>query len=109
MFYRIGPDGQYQYADAVVPGDENSGSSEVWLSYEQVMTRAAPAPAGQETGQAADVEVSKEEEIRAFVENPAQIKSIVDEVLAENPELAKIPEAQRKQVISEVLGELRKA
>jgi hypothetical protein len=107
MFYRIGPGGQYEYADAVVPGDESSGSSEVWLSYEQAMTRAAPAPAGQETGQEAEVEVSQEE-IRAIVNDPKQIESLVKELLAENPELAEIPVEERNQVISKVLEELGK-
>lgn len=43
MFYRIGPDGAYQYAHAVVPGDPSSGCGEDWLSYEQVMAQAEPA------------------------------------------------------------------
>jgi hypothetical protein len=47
MFYRIGPGGAYEYADAVVPGDESSGSSEIWLSHEQVMTRATPEQAAE--------------------------------------------------------------
>jgi hypothetical protein len=61
MFYRIGADGTYQYADPVVPGDQASGCTEEWLSYEQVMARAAapdqsaetePAPqAGREQGE----------------------------------------------------------
>ena len=108
MFYRVGPDGQYEYADAVVPGDESSGSSEVWLSYEQVATRSAPAPAGQETGQEAEVEVPPEE-ITALVNDPGRIKSLVDEVLADNPELAEIPEAERMQLISDVLKELQES
>jgi hypothetical protein len=103
MFYRIGPDGQYEYADAVVPGDESSGSSEVWLSYEQAVTRAAPA--GQETGQEADVEVSQEE-ISAILDDPDQVQSVIDELLAD-PDLAQIPEDERMQLVSQVLDELR--
>jgi hypothetical protein len=105
MFYRIGPDGQYEYADAVVPGDESSGSSEVWLSYEQVATRAAPAPAGQETGETAEVEMSQEE-ISAFLADPDQEQAVIDELLAD-PDLAQIPDDERNQLISDVLAELR--
>ena len=104
MFYRIGPDGQYEYADAVVPGDESSGSSEVWLSYEQVATRAAPE-AGQEAGQEAEVEMSQEE-ISAFLADPAQAQAVIDELLAD-PDLAQIPDDERNQLISDVLAELR--
>ena len=103
MFYRIGPDGQYEYADAVVPRDESSGSSEVWLSYEQVATRAAPA--GQETGQEADAEVSPEE-ISAILDDPEQVQAVIDELLAD-PELAQFPEEERMQIVSKVLDELR--
>jgi hypothetical protein len=38
---------------------------------------------------------------------PAQVAAIVDEVLAENPELAQIPEDKRMQLISETLDELQ--
>jgi hypothetical protein len=103
MFYRIGPDGQYEYADAVVPGDESSGSSEVWLSYEQAATRAAPA--GQETGQEADAEVSPEE-ISAILDDPEQVQSVIDELLAD-PDLAELPEEERMRLVSQVLDELR--
>jgi hypothetical protein len=47
MFYRIGADGTYQYAHAVVPGDSSSGCSEVWLSYEDVMAQVTEAGAAQ--------------------------------------------------------------
>ena len=104
MFYRIGPDGQYEYADAVVPGDESSGSSEVWLSYEQVATRAAPE-AGQEAGQEAEVEMSQEE-ISAFLADPAQAQAVIDEQFAD-PDLAQLPEDERMELVSEVLDEIR--
>jgi hypothetical protein len=101
MFYRIGPDGQYEYADAVVPGDESSGSSEVWLSYEQAMTRAAPEPASpgleaQETAQVAVGDLT-----------PEQVDAMVGDLLKENRDFAAIPEERRMELISEVLDELR--
>ncbi|MEV5959868.1 hypothetical protein AB0M11_40075 [Streptomyces sp. NPDC051987] len=42
MFYRLGPNGIYEYADARIPGDESSGCGEVWLSDEQARTRVMP-------------------------------------------------------------------
>ncbi|WP_042381213.1 hypothetical protein [Streptacidiphilus melanogenes] len=41
MFYRILPDGSYEYADAVAAGDESSGCGDRWLSHRQVLLRAA--------------------------------------------------------------------
>lgn len=38
---------------------------------------------------------------------PAHAAAIVDEVLAENPELEQIPEEEQMQLIAEVLDELR--
>jgi hypothetical protein len=105
MFYRIGPDGQYQYAYPRVSGDASSGSSEVWLSYDQVMTGAAPAPAGQETGQEAEVAMSPAE-ISAFLADPEQEQAVIDELHAD-PDLAKIPDRERNQLISDVLADLR--
>lgn len=43
MFYRVGPSGVYEYADAVTPGDESSGCGGVWLSHEQVLMAGARA------------------------------------------------------------------
>jgi hypothetical protein len=51
MFYRVDADGAYQFADAVSPGDEASGCSDVWLSQEQASARSA---AGQRRPAAAD-------------------------------------------------------
>ncbi|MEU9129919.1 hypothetical protein AB0D08_17725 [Kitasatospora sp. NPDC048540] len=42
MFYRLGPDGAYEYADARSPGNGSSGCGEVWLSAEQARTRVMP-------------------------------------------------------------------
>jgi hypothetical protein len=36
MFYRVGPGGAYEFADAVTPGERASGCGDVWLSQEQV-------------------------------------------------------------------------
>lgn len=41
MFYRVGPGGVYEFADAGTPGDASSGCSGPWLSHEQVLARAA--------------------------------------------------------------------
>jgi hypothetical protein len=40
MFYRIGPGGVYEYADAVKTGDKSSGCRDEWLSHEQALMRA---------------------------------------------------------------------
>jgi hypothetical protein len=39
MFYRVGPGGVYEFADAVTPGDQSSGCANEWLSHEQVLQR----------------------------------------------------------------------
>ena len=100
MFYRIGPGGAYQYADAVVPGNEGSGSSEVWLSYEQVMTRAAPEQAGQEPGG------GQEAQQAVIAPSPAEVQAAANQLLQEHPEFAEIPEERRQQIMAEVLSEL---
>jgi hypothetical protein len=41
MFYRVESGGVYQFADAVIPGDESSGCGDTWLSYEQASARGA--------------------------------------------------------------------
>ena len=83
----------------ITPAQETAGQDQ-----------AAPAPgqepAGQQTEPAADVEVSQEE-IKSTVDDQEQINSIIDEVLADNPELAQIPEEERMQLISEVRDEIR--
>ncbi len=43
MFYRVGPGGVYEFADAVTPGAESSGCTGEWLSHEQVLMRRAEA------------------------------------------------------------------
>lgn len=42
MFYRLGSNGIYEYADARSPGKESSGCGGVWLSAEQARTRVVP-------------------------------------------------------------------
>lgn len=54
MFYRIGPGGVYEFADAVTPGESASGCSDVWLSNEQVLQRRARAARGEQEAQPAD-------------------------------------------------------
>lgn len=41
MFYRIGPGGGYEFADATIPGQLSSGCGDEWLSREQVLERSA--------------------------------------------------------------------
>lgn len=41
MFYRVGPGGVYEFADATTPGDETTGCTDVWFSHEQVLQRMA--------------------------------------------------------------------
>ena len=43
MFYRVGPGGVYEFADAVQPGAQASGCGDVWLSHEQVLMRQSRA------------------------------------------------------------------
>jgi hypothetical protein len=43
MFYRAGPGGAYEFADAVTPGERASGCGGVWLSQDQVAQRRAQA------------------------------------------------------------------
>jgi hypothetical protein len=107
MFYRIGPSGAYEYADAVVPGNEGSGSSEVWLSYEQVMTRATP---DQASPGPVDEEVHEEaQEAQAATINASsdEVAAAAAELLEEHPEFAEIPEERRQQIMAEVLSELQ--
>ncbi|MFI9274105.1 hypothetical protein ACIGXM_25865 [Kitasatospora sp. NPDC052896] len=47
MFYRIGPGGVYEFADAVRPGERSSGCGPVWLSHEQVLARDAQQEAAE--------------------------------------------------------------
>ena len=47
MFYRVEPDGTYQFADALTPGDKASGCGHTWLSQEQVVARTAGSAHGQ--------------------------------------------------------------
>ena len=101
MFYRIGPGGAYQYADAVIPGNASSGSSEVWLSYEQVMTRATPEQAGPEPGG------EQEAQKAAINPSPEEVDAFSNQLLQEHPEFAEIPEERRQQIMAEVLDELR--
>jgi hypothetical protein len=44
MFYRVGPDGGYEFADALTPGEPSSGCGQVWLSHEQVLARSSHQP-----------------------------------------------------------------
>ncbi|MEU9130623.1 hypothetical protein AB0D08_21405 [Kitasatospora sp. NPDC048540] len=52
MFYRIGPGGVYEFADAVARGERSSGPGEIWLSHEQVLLRDAQDTADQATREA---------------------------------------------------------
>ena len=114
MFYRIGPNGAYEYADAIVPGVESSGSSEVWLGYEQVMMRGAQEPDVQEPAAqepAAQAPAAEAPAAPVAGEEPAalsqdQINAIADELLAQNDEFKDIPPDRRQQIIAEVLLEL---
>lgn len=74
MFYRVGPGGVYEFADAHVRGDESSGCGEVWLSHEQVLARSAPNSADDSGGDEA-------EQLRAA------ILAAVDATFEEDPEL----------------------
>jgi hypothetical protein len=106
MFYRIGSSGAYEYADAVVPGSEGSGSSEVWLSYEQVMTRATPDQAGPEPVD--EVQEEAQEEAQAAIKASSdEVAAAAAELLEEHPEFAEIPEERRQQIMAEVLSELQ--
>lgn len=60
VFYRVGPGGEYEFADAVTPGDQSSGCSGRWLSQEQAAARDATA---------APEIVQLQEEIRATVKS----------------------------------------
>lgn len=44
MFYRVGADSAYEFADALTPGDRLSGCGDLWLSHEQVLARDAENP-----------------------------------------------------------------
>lgn len=71
MFYRVGPGGVYEFADAVTPGDQSSGCGTEWLGQEQVLTRrggrqevsAASAPRTETAPEVAQLQ----REIRASV------------------------------------------
>jgi hypothetical protein len=41
MFYRLGPAGVYEFADAVERGVQASGRGDVWMTHEQVLMRKA--------------------------------------------------------------------
>ncbi|MFJ9559011.1 hypothetical protein ACIRQQ_03090 [Streptomyces fuscichromogenes] len=43
-FYRVGPDGGYEFADAVVPGQSSSGCGGVWVPAEALADESGPAP-----------------------------------------------------------------
>jgi hypothetical protein len=75
MFYRVGPSGAYEFADAVTPGDRFSGCGDVWLSQDQVLARTAVKPQPK-------LEAALEPEALR-----AEVRATVDSVLAEMPEL----------------------
>ena len=110
MFYRIGPNGTYEYADAVVPRVESSGSSEVWLTYDQVAARDAEGQGAQEPAvqqPAAQEPAAQGAGEEAAVLSQQEINAIADELLAENDEFKDIPEDRRREIIAEVLRELQ--
>lgn len=79
MFYRVGPGGVYEFADAVRPGEQASGCGEVWLSHEQVLARGAGQTASRHAGDAAD---SLRAEISAAVESALDEDPTLREVLS---------------------------
>jgi hypothetical protein len=87
MFYRVGDGGAYEFADAVTRGDRSSGCGDVWLSQEQVSTRAS----GEQMVPAHAIEKTIESEVAAAVAEiegaekltPRELDEIRAELLAE--------------------------
>ncbi|MEZ0090784.1 hypothetical protein [Streptacidiphilus sp. EB129] len=76
MFYRIGPGGTYEFADAVTPGDRSSGCGDGWLSQEQVLARDAQDPLGWEQAAEAQSVTSKAIESAVAAEVAAAVAEI---------------------------------
>jgi len=76
MFYRVGPGGVYEFADARTPGTQLSGCGDVWLSHEQVLARSAREPVADLGDAAAEA-----------AQLHAEMRGIVEAVSADNPEL----------------------
>jgi hypothetical protein len=68
-FYRVGSDGGYEFADAVVPGERSSGCGGVWLRQDQVLAHETPAAPTADTHAeaSADIENAVAAEVAAAV------------------------------------------
>jgi hypothetical protein len=108
MFYRIGPSGAYEYADAIDPGSESSGCSEKWLSYEQVMTRpepvTAPPPAPPAEPPAAPPQPAVAEAAESLAED---MLAAVSQVFEDEPGLEQLlSDADIQGIFEELVNEL---
>lgn len=105
MFYRVGPGGVYEFADAVTPGDKSSGCTDQWLSHEQVLARAAQGPdvTGRSQGTAAAADGDRS--VAPQVALDAATEAAMEEVLAGDERFASIPEERRRELAAEVLRE----
>ncbi len=106
MFFRTGPDGAYEFADAVVPGQQTSGCSDVWLSHEQVLARYAE---NQEAtpDEELEEEYSEESHEELLRSAHAQARVAVETTLAEDPDgWAELSPADIEEVISSLARDI---
>lgn len=75
MFYRVGADGVYEFADAVTPGDQASGCGEVWLTTEQLLARNGGGAAA-DSGEGAEqsVQAAARAAVEAALESAPELK-----------------------------------
>jgi hypothetical protein len=79
MFYRVGPGGVYEFADAVAPGDQSSGCGTVWLSHEQILARDTRKGTAGPDGEAAEAaRAAARTAVEAALESAPGLRGVLD-------------------------------